>query len=107
MINKELGGNGCVPINNLMEDAATAEIARAQIWQWVHHDTGVLDTGRHVTYGYVKALMREETGKILDALGEDAFRNAHFREAAALLDRLTQDGEFTEFLTSAAYPELA
>jgi malate synthase len=44
-----LGGNGCVPIHNLMEDAATAEISRAQIWQWIHHPTGVLDDGRKVT----------------------------------------------------------
>jgi malate synthase len=55
-----LGGNGCVPLNNLMEDAATAEISRAQVWQWVHHATGVLDEGRNITYGLFKTLMREE-----------------------------------------------
>lgn len=100
------GGNGCVPINNLMEDAATAEICRAQIWQWVHHDTGILDTGKNVTYGFFKALLREEMGKIQDALGDESFSAGHYRKAAKLLDELTQQSKFADFLTSEAYPDI-
>jgi len=55
-----LGGNGCVPINGLMEDAATAEISRAQVWQWVHHATGILDEGRNITYELFQTLLDEE-----------------------------------------------
>ena len=102
-----LGGNGCVPINHLMEDAATAEISRAQIWQWVHHDTGVLDTGKPVSYGYVKALIREETDKIGETVGDPEFEASHFRRAASLLDELTQAEKIPEFLTTLAYAELA
>ena len=101
-----LSGNGCVPINHLMEDAATAEISRAQIWQWVHHETGILDEGRNVTYGFFKALMREEMEKLREELGEDAFAAGHFRDAARLLDGITKDSKFAPFLTLIAYPEL-
>ncbi len=100
------GGNGCVPINNLMEDAATAEISRAQIWQWVHHDTGILDTGKNVTYGFFKALLREEMAKIQDAVGAAQFGDGHYRQAAKLLDELTQQRNFADFLTSEAYPDI-
>ena len=100
------GGNGCVPINNLMEDAATAEISRAQIWQWVHHDTGILDTGKNVTYGYFKALLREEMDKIQAAVGGEQFDSGNYRKAAKLLDELTQQREIADFLTSEAYPDI-
>ena len=100
------GGNGCVPINNLMEDAATAEISRAQIWQWVHHDTGILDTGKNVTYGLFKALLREETGKIQESVGGEQFDSGNYRKAAKLLDELTQQRDFADFLTSEAYPDI-
>jgi malate synthase len=100
------GGNGCVPINNLMEDAATAEISRAQIWQWVHHDTGILDTGKNVSYGLVKALVREEMGKIRSAIGDENFDSGNYRKAAKLLDELTQRNDFADFLTSEAYPDI-
>jgi len=100
------GGNGCVPINDLMEDAATAEISRAQIWQWVHHDTGILDTGKNVTYGVFKALLREEMGKIQDVVGKEQFDGGNFRHAARLLSELTQRAAFADFLTSEAYPDL-
>jgi len=59
-----LGGNGCVPIHNLMEDAATAEISRAQIWQWIHHPTGVLDDGRKVTIDLYRQITGEELAKL-------------------------------------------
>ncbi|MBT8077160.1 MAG: malate synthase A [Gammaproteobacteria bacterium] len=101
-----LSGNGCVPINNLMEDAATAEISRAQIWQWVHHETGVLDTGRNITYGLFKTFLREEVDRIRNDVGRMAFDSGNFRRAARLLDNITQQDEFSQFLTSAAYPDI-
>lgn len=101
-----LGGGACVPINNLMEDAATAEIARAQLWQWVHHPTGVLDTGRNITYGYFRALLREEMDAIRTAAGEGVFDTGHYRQAARLLDELTGRERFTPFLTLEAYEEI-
>ncbi|HSD69735.1 MAG TPA: malate synthase A [Woeseiaceae bacterium] len=101
-----LDGNGCVPINHLMEDAATAEISRAQVWQWVHHETGVLDTGRNITYGYFKALLREEMTRIREAVGDKAFADGKYREAARLMDEITKSGDFVPFLTSVAYEEL-
>lgn len=101
-----LGGNGCVPLNNLMEDAATAEISRAQVWQWVHHETGILDEGRDITYGYFKALLREEMEKIRATVGDEPFETGHYRRAAQLLDNITQRKDFAPFLTLEAYPHL-
>ena len=101
-----LSGNGCVPINHLMEDAATAEISRAQIWQWVHHETGILDQGRNVTYAYFKALLREEMGVIRSQVGARNFDTGNYRKAARLLDEFTRDSEFVPFITLAAYAEL-
>jgi malate synthase len=101
-----LDGNGCVPINHLMEDAATAEISRAQIWQWVHHETGILDEGRNVTYAYFKALVREEMGVIRSQVGDANFSNGKYRRAAQLLDGFTKDSEFTPFITIPAYAEI-
>lgn len=93
-----LGGNGCVPINNLMEDAATAEISRAQLWQWIHHPTGVLDEGRNITPGLFEKLLQEE----LQAAGDDA----HLQRAAELFVQITLTSEFVPFLTSVAYGDL-
>lgn len=101
-----LDGNGCVPLNNLMEDAATAEISRAQVWQWVHHETGVIDEGRNITYGWFKALLREETDKIRKVVGEENFEKGSYRAAARLMDQITSQHEFVPFLTLEAYKEL-
>lgn len=101
-----LGGNGCVPLNHLMEDAATAEISRAQVWQWVHHATGVLDEGRNVTYGLFKALVREEMEKIREQVGDAQFEQGHYRRAARLLDEMTAAESFSPFLTSVAYADI-
>jgi malate synthase len=90
-----LGGNGCVPINNLMEDAATAEISRSQVWQWIRSPKGVLDDGRKVTLEMFRAILEEER-----AAGGPGSR---FDEAAGLLDRLVADDEFCDFLTEPAY----
>ncbi len=98
-----LGGNGCVPIYNLMEDAATAEISRAQIWQWIHHADGVLEDGRKVTAELFRQVMREEIDKLRATLGEDAFARGNFDRAAGLIDQITTADRFETFLTLPAY----
>lgn len=101
-----LNGNGCVPINNLMEDAATAEICRAQLWQWVHHATGILDEGINITYDLFKTLLREEMDRIREHVGAGPFEGGKYRRAAKLLDQLTKDDQFSEFLTIVAYNDI-
>jgi malate synthase len=101
-----LGGNGCVPINHLMEDAATAEIARAQIWQWVHHPAGVLADGRKVTVELFRTLLQNETQRLATQLGSEAYAQGHFREAADILQEMTSAAACADFLTLAAYPQL-
>ena len=98
-----LGGNGCVPLHNLMEDAATAEIARAQVWQWIRHPQGVLTDGRRVTYALYEQVRDEELEKIKDEVGEEAFPGGHYREAAGLLDQITGEDYCMDFLTLVAY----
>ena len=101
-----LCGNGCVPINNLMEDAATAEISRAQIWQWIHHPRGVLEDGRKITAELFRAELAAEQQRLRQWLGESAYAADRFEQAAALLDGITTASEFATFLTLAAYREL-
>jgi len=98
-----LSGNGCVPIFNLMEDAATAEISRAQIWQWIRHPKGVLDDGRRVTAELYHEVRAEELEKIRVDVGEQVFDAGKYGEAAELLDRISLAEEFAEFLTLDAY----
>ena len=99
-----LGGNGCVPINNLMEDAATAEISRSQIWQWVHHHSKLSD-GRQVTFELFKQLLGEETAVVKDKSGK-AYDAGLFARASSLLEELVKQKEFTEFLTLPGYKAL-
>ncbi len=101
-----LSGNGCVPIHNLMEDAATAEISRAQIWQWIKHPRGVLTDGRRVTVEMFRQLLAEEKAALQHALGAEAYAKGNFERAALLLDRITTAPQFATFLTLAAYREL-
>jgi malate synthase len=101
-----LAGNGCVPINNLMEDAATAEISRAQIWQWIRHPKGVLDDGRKVTAEMFRAMLEEERVK-MNAPGHPYSGTAYYDNAAKLLDEITTAPDFVTFLTLAAYRELS
>ena len=98
-----LGGNGCVPIHNLMEDAATAEISRSQVWQWIHHPSGVLDDGRKVTVELFRQITREELAKLRTKLGEAAFAAGNFERAAGLIDEITVADRFETFLTLPAY----
>jgi malate synthase len=102
-----LSGNGCVPIYNLMEDAATAEISRAQVWQWIRHPGGVLDDGRKVTASIFRDLLAAEQQRLAAELGEEAWTRGNFKRAGQLLDEITTSGEFATFLTLAAYRELA
>ena len=92
-----LAGNGCVPVFNLMEDAATAEISRSQIWQWIRSPKGVLEDGRKVTVELFRSLLVEEVAKVKAAMGE-----GKYDEGALLFDLLT-NGDYVEFLTLPAY----
>jgi malate synthase len=96
-----LAGNGCVPVYNLMEDAATAEISRSQIWQWIRSPKGVLEDGRKVTLSLVGKILGEELAKVKAAGAE-----GKLDEAAALFERLTVDDTYVEFLTLPAYRQI-
>jgi malate synthase len=95
-----LAENGCVPINHLMEDAATAEISRSQIWQWVRSPKGWLDDGRKVTLELFRQILEEELRRVSSQPGAASLR---YDEAAWLLDRLVSSDEFMDFLTEPAY----
>jgi malate synthase len=97
-----LGGNGAVAINDLMEDAATAEISRSQIWQWVHHGVW-LDDGEPVTPELVHRIEDEELAAIRDRIGPDAFSAGRYDQARQLFERVALADEFVEFLTLPAY----
>jgi malate synthase len=97
-----LAGTGCVPIFNLMEDAATAEISRAQIWHWIRSPMGVLDDGRKVTRELFSQLVPEELAKVEQMLGT-AYANGNYPEGAKMFEALTLSDDFVEFLTLPAY----
>lgn len=96
-----LAGSGAVAISNLLEDAATAEIARAQVWQWIRHGV-VLDDGELVTRSLVKDILEEELEKIRVQFGAD-YDESRFREAHVLFVRVVLEEDFPEFLTVLAY----
>ena len=100
-----LRGVGCVPLFNLMEDAATAEISRAQLWQWIHHKARLKD-GRAVTPELCLQIIDEELAKFRQSAGDEQFRAGRYDEAANLLRDLIQSGRFVEFLTLPAYDRL-
>ncbi len=100
-----LGGNGCVPLYNLMEDAATAEICRSQIWQWVRHGA-TLDDGRAIDKSMVGTLLESEMAALRGALGDDRFASGHFNEAVELFLDLATAPHFVDFLTEPAYRRL-
>jgi malate synthase len=97
-----LRGIGCVPLYDLMEDAATAEISRTQIWQWIHHEAA-LDDGRRVTPALVRDLLASEMAAVRAEIGRDRFERGRFKDAIALFERLILSPEFEEFLTLPAY----
>jgi malate synthase len=98
-----LGGLGCVPLYNLMEDAATAEISRTQLWQWVHNPRGILADGRKVTLELVRQCIAEELQRIRNELGTPRFEHGHFPEATRLFDEFVAGGVCEDFLTLKAY----
>jgi len=98
-----LAGNGCVPVYNLMEDAATAEISRSQIWQWIRSPKGVLEDGRKVTKELFRKLLPEELAKVRALLGEASWKAGRYEEAARLFEQITASDDYVEFLTLPAY----
>jgi malate synthase len=98
-----LAGNGCVPVFNLMEDAATAEISRSQIWQWMRSPKGKLDDGRKVTKELFRALLAEELPKVKTYLGEAGWKAGKYDAGAKLFEKITTDDRYVEFLTLPAY----
>ncbi|AUH50229.1 malate synthase A [Chromobacterium sp. ATCC 53434] len=99
-----ISGNGCVPIHNLMEDAATAEISRSQIWQWIRSPKGVLDDGRKVTEALFRELQAAEMAKLKNEYGARWTRQ--YEDAARMFDLLTTSDDFVEFLTLPGYEYL-
>ncbi len=100
-----LGGTGCVPLYHLMEDAATAEISRSQVWQWAHHGAR-LDDGRTVTPALVERTLADELERLRGVLGNERFDSGHIPLAAQLFRDITTGEQFPEFLTSVAYEYL-
>jgi malate synthase len=100
-----LAGNGCVPVYNLMEDAATAEISRSQIWQWIRSPKGVLEDGRKVTVELFRALLAEELPKVKTTLGDVAWSAGKYEEGAKLFEKLIVE-DYVEFLTLPAYAKI-
>jgi malate synthase len=100
-----LTGRGAAAINSLMEDAATAEISRTQIWQWVHHGVE-LEDGRTVTPELVRTILDEETAKIRNVVGEETWQHGRPAETREIFDRVALAPELIEFLTIPAYAYL-
>ena len=100
-----LRGTGCVPLYHLMEDAATSEISRAQVWQWIRH-AARMDDGRLVTAGLARALLREEMEKVERAISSEAFRAGRFELAVEIFEDLITSRECVPFLTIPAYEHL-
>ena len=96
------GGNGCVPLYNLMEDAATAEISRAQIWQWLKHNAALAD-GRKITTQLYDELLPQEMERIEKEAGNIRYAGGHYARAAKLFTEMSKSMEFAEFLTLPAY----
>lgn len=99
-----LRGNGAAAIFNLMEDAATAEISRSQVWQWQHQGAKTAD-GQEIDADYVSRIEHEELQKIRDAVGEEVFAQSRAKEAQELFEQVSL-GAFVEFLTLPAYDYL-
>ncbi|TOH72381.1 malate synthase A [Vibrio parahaemolyticus] len=100
-----ISGNGCVPIYGLMEDAATAEISRASIWQWIQHGKS-LDNGQQVTKALFETYLQEEVEVVKQEVGEERYQAGRFEEAAQLMAKLTTSDELTNFLTVPGYDYL-
>jgi malate synthase len=100
-----LRGTGAVGINNLMEDAATAEISRSQVWQWLHNDVE-LDDGQTVTRDLVERLVEEEMAGIRDSVGDEAFAKGRWDDARSLFTDMALSDDYEDFLTLPAYERM-
>ncbi|HLX02667.1 MAG TPA: malate synthase A, partial [Trinickia sp.] len=98
-----LAGNGCVPIHNLMEDAATAEISRSQVWQWIRSPKGKLEDGRKVTAELVNELTQVELENVKEIVGGNT---KPYERAAVIFQKMSTSEHFTEFLTLPLYEEI-
>jgi malate synthase len=97
-----LRGNGCVPIYNLMEDAATAEISRTQVWQWLHNGCQLSD-GRKITGAMIRDTIKEQLEKIRGVVGEARYDAGKYPQAAALFEQMMVSPDCKDFLTTEAY----
>jgi malate synthase len=97
-----LRGSGCVPLYNLMEDAATAEISRTQIWQWIHHEA-TLEDGRPITANLLEQIITDELGKIQNSIGVEGYQAGRFEQANRLFKALCTSESLQSFLTLPAY----
>jgi len=100
-----LRGRGAVPIYNLMEDAATAEISRSQIWQWLKFGA-TLDTGAKVTRKFFDKCMREEMKRVKEEVGAEAYQEGRFKEAIGIFKAMSTSKNFEAFLTLPAYKKI-
>jgi malate synthase len=100
-----LRGTGCVPLYHLMEDAATAEISRAQVWQWIRHGASLPD-GRKITSDLARETLREELTKLRGAIGQKVYDSGRFDLASEIFEDITTSDEFVPFLTIPAYEHL-
>jgi len=101
-----LRGSGCVPLRNLMEDAATAEISRAQLWQWIRHGATLAGDGTRVTAALVRERIAGELEAVRAELGEQGYAASRFPLAGKLFEKLTTGTEFAEFLTLPCYDHI-
>ncbi|WP_250533796.1 malate synthase A [Caballeronia sp. AZ10_KS36] len=101
-----LAGNGCVPIHNLMEDAATAEISRSQVWQWIRSPKGKLEDGRKVTAAMVREIIIDELEKVKQSVGGAGSDTKPYERAAKIFKTMSTSEQFTEFLTLPLYEEI-
>ncbi|MDP2136987.1 MAG: hypothetical protein Q8J74_03955, partial [Candidatus Didemnitutus sp.] len=97
-----LGGSGAEPIHNLMEDLATSEISRSQLWQWLKYGAK-LDDGRAITAALYDQLLTEELAAIRAEYGAERYASGHFPAATELFMRMSKSAEFDEFLSLPAY----
>ncbi|MCX8505242.1 MAG: malate synthase A [Alphaproteobacteria bacterium] len=95
-------GIGCVPLHNLMEDAATAEISRTQVWQWLHHQVKI-EGGRVVTFPMIQTMVKDYLAATEKSLGSDKFNALRYKDAAAIFEKLVSSPDLVDFLTTPAY----
>lgn len=97
-----ISGLGCVPLNNLMEDAATAEISRTQVWQWLHHEATEFEDGTAVTEELFLSVLDDELASVKESLGSN-YKTRRFVEAAGLIKGIIVSDNLADFLTLEAY----